>query len=135
MKTIEGHFADWESGVFGYGYGTGESPVLEVLQAFLRHTRDGSYDYRILEATLTPAVTWLLINALCHADCIEYGTSPRFGWLTPQGLALRDFVCQRPVDALEAVIDGHMEIICYRDHCNCSDGDCRPSNPFWYPIR
>lgn len=35
MKTPEQYFADWESHVFGYGYGTGEEHVLKTLKEFL----------------------------------------------------------------------------------------------------
>lgn len=132
MKTIEAQFADWEAGVFGYGYGTGEPHVLTALQIFLREMDpSGCYQYEKQEAACTPAVAWLLINTLCHADIIEYGTSPRFGWLTPQGMALKDFVCSRPVNVLDEAIAENDDSRCYRDYCNCDEGDCRPSNPFW----
>ena len=132
MKDINGHFADWEGGVFGYGYGSGEPHVLQALQTFLREVEpDGQYDYRKLETACTAPVAWLLINALVRANIIEYGSSPRFGWLTRQGKALRHFVCERPAEALEDAIARNTERGCYRDHCNCSDGDCRSDNVFW----
>jgi hypothetical protein len=134
MKTIEQHFADWESGTFGYGYGSGEGPVFQALKQFLALCCEGrlahAYDHDALSAALTPAVAWLLINALCRADILEYGTSSRYGWLTPQGEALKAFVCGRTVEQLEIAAQDD-EMVCYRDHCNCDDGDCRPLNPFW----
>lgn len=131
MKTIEQYFADWEGQVFGYGYGTGEDPVLRALKSFLDATPNkGSYDYERLEGVVTSPVTWLMINILAHADMIEYGTSPRYGWLTDSGRALAEFVASRSVDDLvSAVLDDNNR--CYRNHCNCEGGDCRPSNPFW----
>ena len=100
MKLSE--FAEWELGVFGYGYGTGEAPVISALKAFMESFSTGTYDYRALEALLGASTTWLLINALCHADIIEYGSSPRFGWLTDKGVALRKVVTEHTVDELAA---------------------------------
>ncbi len=88
-------FAAWEDRTFGYGYGTGEPAVLESLRAFLDMCHGGSgsaYDYLEVTPVLGESTTWLLINALCHSCMIDYGTSPRYGWLTPAGEALRDFV-------------------------------------------
>jgi hypothetical protein len=136
MKTPEQYFADWESGVFGYGYGTGEEHVLGALKDFFRNTaftdRFGSvsYDYQNLERELTPRVAWLLINVLAKAGAIEYGTSPRFGWLTPGGKALAAFIDAHSIEQLEESVQ-NSESICFPDHCNCNDSDCRPGNPFW----
>lgn len=95
-KTIEQYFADWESNAFGFGYGTGEPHTLAALKGFFgamgRNDNPDAYDYRTLEAALTPTVAWLMINALCREDVIEYGTSSRGGWLTPTGKALKTFV-------------------------------------------
>jgi hypothetical protein len=135
MKTIEQNFADWESGVFGFGYGSGEEHVLGALKAFLAGI-ERNYDYRDLEVAVTPTVAWLLINALGHDDKIEYGTSPRFGWLTKSGRQLAAFTRERSVEQLVGATDqGDDYIHCYTDHCNCDDGDCRPSNPFWKATR
>lgn len=134
MKTPQQHFADWESHVFGYGYGSGEEHVLQALKAFLAAVpSEGTYDYRKLEQVCSPTVAWLLINTLAHANVIEYGTSPRFGWLMDNGKALRTFVCGTPMDELVEMTAGRSEedIPCYPDVCNCDTGDCRVSNPFW----
>lgn len=137
MKTIEQHFIDWESDTFGFGYGTGEEHTLKALKQFLELCRKGqyahAYDHGELEKTLTPPVAWLLINALAHDDKIEYGTSPRYGWLTKTGEALAEFVKDRTVDQLyDLACDGAYEGHCYPNHCNCPNGeDCRPHNPFW----
>lgn len=134
MKTTNDFFADWESHVFGYGYGTGEPHVLLALKRFFAAIpEDGtSYEYDRLEEACTPQVAWLLINALARADVIEYGTSPRFGWLTRNGKALADFVRARALSDLvkETGRDENYDP-CYPDHCNCGEGDCRKLNPFW----
>ena len=143
MKTLEQNFADWESSVFGYGYGSGEHHIMFVLKWFLELCKQKDtqgvygYDYESIERNLRPETTWLLINALCHANIIEYGTSPRFGWLTEAGVNLKKFIDDRTtgqlVDAVLADDDEHPR--CYPDVCNCSpeelDGAERCSNPFW----
>jgi hypothetical protein len=134
MKSIEMYFQDWEGEALGYGYGTGEEHVLGALKTFFSGLDEGrSYNYRDVERVLTPPVAWLLINLLCHEDAIEYGTSPRDGWLTPKGRALRDFFCGHTVEQMEDILMMDCDDIpnCFRDYCNCADGDCRPANPFW----
>jgi hypothetical protein len=141
MKAIEDSFIDWESTTFGLGYGTGERPVLgalkELLAAFGNDVSPRSYDYQKLEAAVTPAVAWLLINRLCQVDILEYGTSPRFGWLTKEGEALKAFVDSKSIDELVELIcnvttDNN---ICYPDACNCGPSGYEAGrvceNPFW----
>lgn len=140
-KSLEENFADWEGSVFGFGYGSGEEHVLLVLKAFFAaigmEASLDRYDYRRLEATLTPPVAWLLINALCRADVIEYGTSPRYGWLTPQGKALAAFIEPRTAEELTCICTKHSEdyVPCYPDDCNCAPSVCevgkKCQNPFW----
>lgn len=131
MKTIEQHFVDWESNTFGYGYGSGEEHVLSALKSFLAAIPEkGGYEH--LERVVTPTVAWLLINVLAHDDKLEYGTSPRYAWLTDTGRALAQFVRERSAEQLaELTVTDENYIHCYPDHCNCDDGDCRPRNPFW----
>lgn len=141
QKSIEDSFRDWESDVFGFGYGSGEEPVLTALKGFIACLYDSkdarSYDYAKLETVLTPAVTWLLINALCHADIIEYGTSPRFGWLTRKGERLRDFIGSHTIDELVEICCNHDENYssCSPDSCNCGEHGYvegrKCPNPFW----
>jgi hypothetical protein len=133
VKTIEQHFADWESDTFGYGYGSGEKPILSALKSFLfACPPSGCYDSNKLEGACGASIAWLLITALIRDDKIEYGTSPRWGWLTDSGKALAKFVEEHSVEELEVIAYGtEDEIPCYPGHCNCDDGDCRPSNPFW----
>ena len=129
MKSNNDYFADWESHVFGYGYGSGEPNVIPLLRRFLGLMPEGNYDYAKLEE-IGPEQAWLLINTLCHADIIEYGTSPRFGWLTEQGKSLRDFVLSKTPDELIEMTNKDQDyLMCYPDHCNCDNGKC--NNPFW----
>ena len=135
MKTLKEHFIDWEGHVFGYGYGSGEGHIIPVLKAFLELCCDGDskrgYDYEELEQELSPTVAWLLINQLCAAQILEYGTSPRCGWLTDEGEALRDFVQLHSSDDLLEMIFSRTEHDnpCYPDCCTCDEGPC--NNPFW----
>ncbi len=141
-RTLESYFVDWESHVFGFGYGTGEPHVLPALHAFFAlcpppDADSRGYDYRALEAALTPAVAWLLINALGHADVIEYGSSPRFAWLTEKGYRLRAFVLGKTPDELVALACefDQEQPHCAPSYCNCGptgyeEGKkCR--NPFY----
>lgn len=140
-KVIEQSFIDWESMAFGFGYGSGEEHVLGALKGFFDamgvDDRPTSYDYQKLEAALGPAVAWLMINALCHRDIIEYGTSPRFGWLTPEGERLKAFVDNKSVDELVMLCCGRDDDynVCYPDACNCGPNGYEEGrvcvNPFW----
>lgn len=139
-KTIEQNFADWEGSVFGFGYGTGEPHVIPALFHFLdwcNRSENGQYDYEQLERVLTPTVAWLLINALANADMIEYGTSPRYGWLTTKGQALKRFMHSRTPEQLIAIACGGDEPgeVCYPDACNCGPSGYEKGrvciNPFW----
>lgn len=140
-KTAEQSFSDWESTTFGYGYGTGEPHTLRVLKAFMdaigRDDEPHAYEYERLEQAVTAPVAWLLINRLCQVDIIEYGTSPRFGWLTEEGEALRSFLSGKTVDELVDICCDRTEDNppCYPDACNCGpeghDEKRICYNPFW----
>jgi|ERR1700733_10201131 len=138
IKSLDDYFADWETNAFGFGYGTGEAHVLPALKTFLAACPiEGGYDYEVLENAVTPAVAWLLINRLCHLDVFEYGTSPRYAWLTPQGRRLKQFVDANDVDYLYELAAGRDEnyVVCYPDACNCGETGYEPGrkcpNPFW----
>lgn len=141
MKTDKEYFSDWEGYAFGYGYGTGEPVILPALKEFLLlcNSEDSprSYQYEKLEKHLTPTVAWLLINILCQVDIIEYGTSPRYGWLTQKGERLREFVSKYTDDQLIEICCTHDEeyIHCYPDACNCGPNGYEKGricqNPFW----
>ena len=136
-KTAEEHFADWEAHAFGYGYGSGEEFILCALRQFFELCpAEGGYDYVLLESRLGGAVAWLLINVLCKVNALDYGTSPRGAWLTPEGRALRDFVLARTVDELVALTERQEGYVnCYPDACNCGPNGYeegrRCDNPFW----
>jgi len=79
-----------------------------------------SYDYEELEKVLTPTVTWLMINILAHKDMIEYGTSPRYGWLTDKGKLLKEYLKDKSDDELYDLIQVDSDYAhCYPNHCNC----------------
>jgi hypothetical protein len=125
-KTLAQHFKAWEADVFGFGYGTGEMHTLCELQKFFAvcetNEHEGyTYDYRKMEDAMTPANFWLMLNILCHADIIEYGTSPRFGWLTDEGIALLKFVMTHNINELYEIVMGDSDLGDY-----CIEGD----NPF-----
>ncbi len=140
-KSIDHHFRDWEAHVFGYGYGTGEARILPALRSFFAlmppaDAETRAYDYRELETALGAPVAWFLINALCKADILEYGCSPRYAWLTVQGEALRAYVLGKTPDELYDVCCGSEDRdYCYPGVCNCgSEGfekGRKCGNPFW----
>lgn len=68
----------------GYGYGTGEYVIVPLIKKFLTlcKANDYKYDHSEIEKKLGQAITWFLINGLCKLDVIEYGTSPRFAWIS-----------------------------------------------------
>lgn len=126
IELTDKHFIDWESQIFGYGYGTGELPILRCLHFFFSSLEDGRrYDYEVLEKELGDAATWFLINALCHAGVIEYGTSPRYAWIdstNPAISALRDYIVTRTPEQLYEIVANRPDeyIHCYPDYCNCA---------------
>jgi len=142
-KSIEDSFCDWESNTFGFGYGSGEEHIIPALRHFFSLCNEGpyngSYDYQKLEKELTPTIAWLFINILCNhkVDMIEYGTSPRGGWLTKKGERLRGFMLSRSAEDLVGMATDRTENdnVCYPDACNCGptgyvEGRKCP-NPFW----
>jgi hypothetical protein len=140
VKTLADNFTDWEAHVFGFGYGTGEEHTVPAVWDFLLATPDsGSYDYSLLEEACGPTVAWLLINTFAHHNLIEYGTSPRHGWLTEQGRALQAFVAARTPDELIALTERDEDYVeCSPDACNCGPNGYEKgrvcANPFWKPI-
>lgn len=138
-KTLVENFIDWESDVFGCGYGTGEEHTIPALRSFLNlcDGENGMYDFRRIEKELSPAVAWLLINILCKmpADIIEYGSSPRYGWLQENGIKLREFMLAHTADELIDMVcmRDNDYLHCFHDYCNCEgyeEGEFCP-NPFW----
>lgn len=115
-------FRDWHDDVFGFGYGSGEEFWLPALRELFADVIDegGALDYRNAERAFGGLSAWLLINALCKADILEYGTSPRFSWLTEAGQLLRAYVWEHDEEALVAVACDWDDStpICMRGWCN-----------------
>ena len=143
MKNIEDSFRDWESNTFGFGYGIGEKHTVPALRRFLELCNEGpyngSYDYRKLEAVLGCTTAWLFINILCkyNVDMIEYGTSPRCGWLTSKGKRLKEFMLSHPAEELVGFVTYRTKDsnFCYPNACNCGPKGYQEgvhcANPFW----
>lgn len=140
-KNMVEYFRDWESEAFGFGYGTGEEHVLQVLKdmsELLKWNDSGSnytYDYKVLESKLGPTTTWLLLNALCKNGDIDYGTSPRYGWFYGKGKHLIDFVKSHSTDELYEMTKCDSSYLhCFDDYCGCGSEQvhhkCK-NNPFW----
>lgn len=133
VMITDKNFADWHSDVFGYGYGSGEEHWLPALHQFFMMLRSErgpyTYGYQELEGAFGPLAAWLLINTLCGADIIEYGTSPRFGWLTSRGMMIREYVVARTADDLEEMVGAFpQDQHCLPDYCNCvgTPATCNP---------
>lgn len=145
-RTLESYFIDWEAETFGLGYGSGEPYVLSALRTFFglcpvdEKGNSQAYDYLALESGLTPTVAWLLINALGKhpVSVLEYATSPRGAWLTPQGLRVRNFVLSKTADELVEIVSSATQdnFFCRPRSCNCGPngyvaGKLCP-NPFFH---
>src|SRR3990167_3685719 len=115
MKQEVLNFIDWESRVFGAGYGSGELPILKSVKVFFDSLEDKSYDYKKLEEKLGDTITWLLINAFDKGNVIEWGTSARFGWLTSCGEYVRDFIKGKTPEELYEIVMSDREAICMCD--------------------
>ncbi|MBS7698559.1 hypothetical protein [Chelatococcus sp. YT9] len=142
LRSLDDYFRDWESDAFGFGYGTGEPHTILALKAFLELIPEtGGYDYQELENALGATVAWLLINILCGNDTLEYGTSPRYAWLTPHGKKLRAYVASKTADELISIVTDFDPSFpgCSQDSCNCGphgyDRTRVCPNPFWQEKR
>jgi hypothetical protein len=138
MKTMDEYFRDWYEWEIGYGYGTGEEHVLPSLRQFLETcSPDDGYDYRNIEKAIGGSLTWLFISVLAKSNIIEYGTSPRFGWLTPMGKRLYSYLVGRSGDELYDAVCIHDKDYsqCTPDYCNCGPNGYENGkiclNPFW----
>lgn len=137
-KTLDKYFVDWMEYSFGYGYGTGEKHILSALKKFFDSIyNDGNYDHEILEQAVGPEVCWLLINDLIECDLLDYDISSHRGWLSPEGVELKNYLEARTVEELVAIInDNANQIRCTPTYCNCDGGidignTDRCKNPFW----
>jgi hypothetical protein len=140
-KTIDSHFIDWINKNITFGYGSGEPHTIPALRKFLslcgNDEHPTSYNYRDIEEAITPLGCWLIMDILGKADIIEYGTSPRFGWLTPHGAKLKDYMISKTDDDLVELVCnmGCDDIIYHQDFCNCGENGYSEKklcfNPFW----
>lgn len=131
MTMTDKNFIDWESHVFGFGYGTGEPYIIEAFKMFFKNLEDGRiYNYERLEKKLGGTSTWFLINTLGQSDLIDYGTSSRFGWLTEKGEALKEYFDTHNKDELYEILMSRTEdyILCSPD-CHQCDTPC--NNPLF----
>jgi len=126
------NFADWHAAYFGYGYGSGEEfwiPALHDLFGKVMAERT-SYAYDQLERMFGGLAAWLLINTLCEARVLEYGTSPRFGWLAQEGELLRDYFVSRTPEQVSEVACSSRDDRCLVNWCNCTM-TAKPCNPLF----
>ena len=115
-RLDELQFTDWETRVFGAGYGSGELPILKAVKVFfdlLEGKRN--YSHEVLEEKLGGTITWLLINAFDKGNVIEWGTSARFGWLTSSGEYVRDFIKDKTAEKLYEIVMADNDGLCMCD--------------------
>ena len=148
-KTIDENWSDWYSNAFPFGYGTGEEHIIPALKKFFElcepnpHCNTCNYDHEKIGNVIGHAVVWLIIGRLCahEVDVLEYGTSPRYGWLTSRGMALRAYMSSETAEELYKLACGHGEFsdCCCPDACNCGPNGYvkgrKCSNPFWDGLR
>lgn len=123
MKELTNkNFIDFFSEHFGYGYGDGEQYILPALKGFLGTCPiDGTYDYTEIERAIGKAETWFLMNTLCEEDILEYGSSPRFGWLSDKGKMLKNYLSTKDDELYELVMVDGDYISCTSKYCNCGE--------------
>lgn len=105
----EQDFKAWEKEAFGFGYGSGERPIINVMRKFFKillESKNGPmiYDYSVLEYIIGNVETWMLINVFCKNGIIDYGTSTRFGWLTEKGEELAVFMNSHSEDDMYDIL-------------------------------
>jgi hypothetical protein len=93
-------FYNWYQSHYSHGYGTGEVHIVWSLKRFVEAIPlDEAYNYEDIEAKVGPVVAWMFIDVFCQDNLLEYGSSPRYAWLTESGVDLAQFV--RSKDATE----------------------------------
>ena len=141
-KSLEVQFKEWFESNFGYGYGSGEEPMLRSLRIFFgacfyddddpKQEGYPRYQYTTLEELLGKPLAWFLINKFCENDIINYGSSPRFGWVENRGKRLKKFFEERSInELLEIVFEDNEKELCTEQYCFCDadgehiDGKCK----------
>lgn len=121
-RNIHQDFVDFMGAYFGYGYGSEAEYFIPALKMFFELLKDGNnYDHKSIINEFGGLAAWLLINILCGADILEYGISPKYGWLSEKGEMLRDYLANKTVDDL-IVICNSIDVDCGLDYCNCDNG-------------
>lgn len=120
-KLTDKNFIDWFSENFGYGYGTGECYTIPALRKFIKECpEDGNYDYKVLEQKCGDVTAWLMMSVMCREGILEYGTSPRYGWLGEKGKMLREYMLNKTSDELyDLVMTDEGYTHCSPESCNC----------------
>ena len=131
-KSLELQFKEWFYSNFGYGYGSGEEPVLRAIRAFfgacfydnddVKEEGYPRYQYTTLEELLGQPLAWVLINKFCDDDIINYGSSSRYGWIENRGIRLKKFLEERSISELLVILfkDNEREL-CTEQYCYCDD--------------
>lgn len=88
-------FDDWYNKLIILTYGElSDEDVLDAFKTILQWKADGVFiSDEIPESKYTVTEYWLYLSLLY--DCVEYGTSPRGGWLTDLGKKILDFLNNR----------------------------------------
>ena len=123
MKITDKNFIDWFAENFSYGYGDGEQYIIPALKGFLEVCPEsGNYNYEDIENKIGKAETWFLMNTLCGENFLEYGTSPRFGWLDEKGKLLKKYLAEKTADELYDLVMVDSDYIhCSSSFCNCGE--------------
>jgi hypothetical protein len=104
-RMTDKQFREWEDVAFGYGYGTGEPHIIAGLRVFFGAVKaDGGYSYLDIEKAMGELPAWLVINALNHSGVLNYGTSPRFGWMEGKGHELREYFAANSDERILSVL-------------------------------
>lgn len=122
VKSDDEVFKDWFNDTYGYGYGTGEKPILTAIMIFLGNCSSNEnhiYSYDEIEKVIGKAATWMLISVFCKQDLVDYGTSPRFAWLTEKGKWLLNYLKGKSLQYLYSLVMYNSFSECSSEYCNC----------------
>ena len=102
----DAQFYKWFDEHFGYCYGSGVPEIVNLLLLFFSVIPwRKPYKHTNIEVLLGVPAAWLLINLFCIDRVVEYGVSPRCGWLTEKGNSLRVFMCAQGKARLLEIIE------------------------------
>lgn len=108
MATLDiAKFQSLYSEQLGWGNYGSEQALCVSLKDFLDSIPlDCGYDHELLATKVGAAFAWSLIYQFVALGWINYGTSPRYGWLEGDGVWLKAFVATRSADDLYAIAYG-----------------------------